>query len=74
MCAYCASHFIQENTVLFEAFELCASTGARVPPYITEKCTLQYLLTWCLEIRSIPKKVMYTLCKMVSDTKQHTVH
>ncbi|XP_060755980.1 methionine synthase reductase [Neoarius graeffei] len=30
--------------------------GARVPPYIPENCTLQYLLTWCLEIRSIPKK------------------
>ncbi|KAI4891904.1 hypothetical protein NFI96_015861, partial [Prochilodus magdalenae] len=30
--------------------------GAQVPPYIPQKCSLQYLLTWCLEIRSSPKK------------------
>ncbi|XP_072544806.1 methionine synthase reductase [Salminus brasiliensis] len=30
--------------------------GAQVPSYIPHKCTLQYLLTWCLEIRSVPKK------------------
>ncbi|XP_053323435.1 methionine synthase reductase [Spea bombifrons] len=30
--------------------------GASLPSYIPEKCSLQFLLTWCLEIRTIPKK------------------
>ncbi|CAL8292869.1 unnamed protein product [Lota lota] len=30
--------------------------GAQLPPHIPDKCTVQYLLTWCLEIRSVPKK------------------
>ncbi|XP_073343911.1 methionine synthase reductase isoform X2 [Pagrus major] len=38
---------------------LCKDTkkkGAQVPPYIPQNISLLYLLTWCLEIRSIPKK------------------
>ncbi|XP_066532662.1 methionine synthase reductase [Hoplias malabaricus] len=30
--------------------------GAQLPSYIPKKCSLEYLLTWCLEIRSTPKK------------------
>ncbi|XP_034998099.2 methionine synthase reductase [Hippoglossus stenolepis] len=30
--------------------------GAQVPPYIPQSISLQYLFTWCLEIRSVPKK------------------
>nr|XP_019943122.1 PREDICTED: methionine synthase reductase isoform X1 [Paralichthys olivaceus] len=30
--------------------------GAQVPPYIPQNISLLYLLTWCLEIRSVPKK------------------
>ncbi|KAG9347912.1 hypothetical protein JZ751_003929 [Albula glossodonta] len=30
--------------------------AAQIPSYIPENSTLQYLLTWCLEIRSVPKK------------------
>ncbi|MBN3304028.1 MTRR reductase, partial [Amia calva] len=30
--------------------------AAQLPSYVPEKSTLKYLLTWCLEIRSIPKK------------------
>ncbi|XP_036376603.1 methionine synthase reductase [Megalops cyprinoides] len=30
--------------------------AAQIPSYIPESSTLQYLLTWCLEIRSVPKK------------------
>ncbi|XP_060920775.1 methionine synthase reductase [Labrus mixtus] len=30
--------------------------GALVPPYIPQNISLLYLLTWCLEIRSVPKK------------------
>uniref|UniRef100_A0A8C5BH66 Methionine synthase reductase n=1 Tax=Gadus morhua TaxID=8049 RepID=A0A8C5BH66_GADMO len=30
--------------------------GAQTPPHVPDNCTVQYLLTWCLEIRSVPKK------------------
>ncbi|XP_073534486.1 methionine synthase reductase isoform X2 [Phyllobates terribilis] len=30
--------------------------GAFITDYIPEKCSLRYLLTWCLEIRTLPKK------------------
>uniref|UniRef100_A0A672JJC8 Methionine synthase reductase n=1 Tax=Salarias fasciatus TaxID=181472 RepID=A0A672JJC8_SALFA len=30
--------------------------GAVVPPHIPEKVSLLFLLSWCLEIRSVPKK------------------
>lgn len=36
---------------------LSSPTGAQVPGHIPDGCSLQYLLTWCLEIRSVPKKV-----------------
>nr|DBA23934.1 TPA: hypothetical protein GDO54_011645 [Pyxicephalus adspersus] len=32
--------------------------GAAVPDYIPEKCFVEFMLTWCLEIRAIPKKAM----------------
>ncbi|XP_075068857.1 methionine synthase reductase [Mixophyes fleayi] len=32
--------------------------GASVPNYIPEKCSLQFMLTWCLEIRALPKKAL----------------
>ncbi|KAM4705354.1 methionine synthase reductase [Rhinophrynus dorsalis] len=32
--------------------------GASIPKYIPEKCSLQFILTWCLEIRAVPKKAM----------------
>ncbi|XP_078093544.1 methionine synthase reductase [Mustelus asterias] len=30
--------------------------GAHLPEYIPKKSTLQFILIWCLEIRSVPKK------------------
>lgn len=30
--------------------------GAALPQHIPENCSLQFLLTWCLEIRATPKK------------------
>ncbi|KAM6977645.1 methionine synthase reductase [Aplochiton taeniatus] len=30
--------------------------GAKLPSYIPENSTLLYMLTWCIEIRSVPKK------------------
>ncbi|KAE8597538.1 hypothetical protein XENTR_v10016503 [Xenopus tropicalis] len=32
--------------------------GASVPGYIPEGCSLQFIFTWCLEIRAVPKKAM----------------
>ncbi|XP_016042531.2 methionine synthase reductase isoform X2 [Erinaceus europaeus] len=32
--------------------------GAALPPHIPEGRSLRFLLTWCLEIRAIPKKVL----------------
>lgn len=34
-------------------------TGAQVPSHIPQGVSLLFLLTWCLEIRSVPKKVPY---------------
>ncbi|KAM7369979.1 hypothetical protein PAMP_011266 [Pampus punctatissimus] len=36
-------------------------TGAQVPSYIPQNVSLLYLLTWCLEIRSVPKKIHVSL-------------
>uniref|UniRef100_A0A4W4DU58 Methionine synthase reductase n=1 Tax=Electrophorus electricus TaxID=8005 RepID=A0A4W4DU58_ELEEL len=47
----------QRNRLI--CLQLCKDTkkkGAKVPAHIPQKCTLLDLLTWCLEIRSIPKK------------------
>ncbi|KAM5264839.1 methionine synthase reductase [Ctenodactylus gundi] len=30
--------------------------GAAFPPHIPERCSLQFVLTWCLDIRAVPKK------------------
>ncbi|XP_005356746.1 methionine synthase reductase [Microtus ochrogaster] len=30
--------------------------GAAVPQHVPEGCSLQFILTWCLEIRAVPKK------------------
>ncbi|XP_053344355.1 methionine synthase reductase [Clarias gariepinus] len=49
-------HDKKDHTVHLQLLQNTKKKGARVPPYIPEKCTLHYLLTWCLEIRSIPKK------------------
>uniref|UniRef100_A0A8B9JI88 Methionine synthase reductase n=1 Tax=Astyanax mexicanus TaxID=7994 RepID=A0A8B9JI88_ASTMX len=45
--------------------------GAQVPSYIPQKCTLQYLLTWCLEIRSVPKKAFVrALVEWTQDSRE----
>ncbi|XP_023678186.2 methionine synthase reductase isoform X1 [Paramormyrops kingsleyae] len=49
--AGCGNHAVQ--------LRLQADTkkkGVQIPSHIPESCSLQYLLTWCLEIRSVPKK------------------
>ncbi|RXN08571.1 methionine synthase reductase isoform X2 [Labeo rohita] len=34
----------------------CSKKAAKVPLHITQNASLQFILTWCLEIRSTPKK------------------
>lgn len=43
---------------LFSALTLVPHLpGAAVPQHVPEGCSLQFILTWCLEIRAVPKKV-----------------
>lgn len=45
--------------------------GAVIPDYVPEKCSLQYLLTWCLEIRALPKKAfLRALVEYTSDAAE----
>ncbi|XP_061613942.1 methionine synthase reductase isoform X2 [Phyllopteryx taeniolatus] len=45
--------------------------GAQVPSYIPQNISLLYLLTWCLEIRSVPKKAfLRALAEHTADSVQ----
>uniref|UniRef100_V9KHA8 Methionine synthase reductase n=1 Tax=Callorhinchus milii TaxID=7868 RepID=V9KHA8_CALMI len=56
---HCVSISIRTNTK-----KKCAN----LPEYIPERSTLQFILTWCLEIRSIPKKAFIrALAEYTSD-------
>ncbi|XP_059182634.1 methionine synthase reductase isoform X2 [Centropristis striata] len=45
--------------------------GAQVPSYISQNISLLYLLTWCLEIRSVPKKAfLRALVEHTGDSAQ----
>ncbi|XP_077480322.1 methionine synthase reductase [Stigmatopora argus] len=45
--------------------------GAQVPSYLPQNISLLYLLTWCLEIRSVPKKAfLRALAEHTTDVMQ----
>ncbi|XP_045922101.1 methionine synthase reductase isoform X2 [Micropterus dolomieu] len=45
--------------------------GAQVPSYMSQNISLLYLLTWCLEIRSVPKKAfLRALVEHTADSVQ----
>nr|XP_019598927.1 PREDICTED: methionine synthase reductase isoform X2 [Rhinolophus sinicus]XP_019598928.1 PREDICTED: methionine synthase reductase isoform X2 [Rhinolophus sinicus] len=46
----------REHRVLLRIKADTKKKGATLPQHIPEKCSLQFILTWCLEIRAIPKK------------------
>ncbi|KAM5259890.1 methionine synthase reductase isoform 1-T2 [Hipposideros larvatus] len=46
----------REHRVLVSIKADTKKKGASLPQHIPEKCSLQFILTWCLEIRAIPKK------------------
>ncbi|KAK3541616.1 hypothetical protein QTP86_033064 [Hemibagrus guttatus] len=64
-------HDKKSHSVHLQLLKNTKKKGARVPAYIPEKCTLQYLLTWCLEIRSIPKKAfLRSLVDCTQETRE----
>uniref|UniRef100_A0A674NWL4 Methionine synthase reductase n=1 Tax=Takifugu rubripes TaxID=31033 RepID=A0A674NWL4_TAKRU len=46
----------RNHRVLISLLKDTKKRGAQVPSYIPQNASLLYLLTWCLEIRSVPKK------------------
>ncbi|XP_014650513.1 PREDICTED: methionine synthase reductase isoform X2 [Ceratotherium simum simum] len=46
----------REHCVLLKIKADTKKKGASLPQHIPERCSLQFILTWCLEIRAIPKK------------------
>lgn len=45
--------------------------AAQLPAYVPENCTLSHLFTWCLEIRSVPKKAfLRALVECTGDSGQ----
>ncbi|XP_024906270.1 methionine synthase reductase, partial [Pteropus alecto] len=48
----------REHHVLLKIKADTKKRGAALPQHIPEKCSLQFILTWCLEIRAIPKKAL----------------
>lgn len=51
----------REYRVLLKIKADTKKKGAALPQHIPERCSLQFLLTWCLEIRAVPKKVFFCL-------------
>nr|XP_004670696.2 methionine synthase reductase isoform X2 [Jaculus jaculus] len=48
----------REHRVLVKVKADSKKKGAALPQHVPEKCSLQFLLTWCLEIRAVPKKAL----------------
>ncbi|KAM4871259.1 methionine synthase reductase isoform X2 [Urocitellus parryii] len=46
----------REHCVLLKIKADTRKKGATLPQHVPERCSLQFLLTWCLEIRAVPKK------------------
>lgn len=46
----------REHRVLLNIKADTKKKGAALPQHIPERCSLQSILTWCLEIRAVPKK------------------
>ncbi|XP_036266100.1 methionine synthase reductase isoform X6 [Pipistrellus kuhlii] len=47
----------REHHVLLNIKADTKKKGAALPQHIPERCSLQFILTWCLEIRAVPKKI-----------------
>ncbi|XP_072461501.1 methionine synthase reductase [Notamacropus eugenii] len=61
----------REHSVLLKIKENNKKKGAAIPPHIPEKVSLEFLLTWCLEIRAVPKKAfLRALVEYTSDSAE----
>uniref|UniRef100_A0A8D2AXB8 Methionine synthase reductase n=1 Tax=Sciurus vulgaris TaxID=55149 RepID=A0A8D2AXB8_SCIVU len=61
----------QEYCVLLRIKADTKKKGAALPQHIPERCSLQFLLTWCLEIRAVPKKAfLRALVDCTSDSAE----
>ncbi|XP_011369713.2 methionine synthase reductase isoform X2 [Pteropus vampyrus] len=61
----------REHHVLLKIKADTKKRGAALPQHIPEKCSLQFILTWCLEIRAIPKKALLrALADCAGDTAE----
>lgn len=71
---YCTIFFSSPNRcagqkaciVVMTKASFLSVSGAQVPSHIPKDISLLYLLTWCLEIRSVPKKVPLVLALLHS--------
>nr|XP_020022081.1 methionine synthase reductase isoform X2 [Castor canadensis] len=58
----------QEHLVLVKIKAHTKKKGAALPQHIPERCSLRFILTWCLEIRAVPKKAfLRALVECTSD-------
>ncbi|KAM9101085.1 methionine synthase reductase isoform X1 [Sarcophilus harrisii] len=58
----------KEHCVILEIKANNKKKGAAIPQHIPERVSLQFLLTWCLEIRAVPKKAfLRALVEYTSD-------
>ncbi|KAM6157066.1 methionine synthase reductase [Erethizon dorsatum] len=46
----------RDHCVLLQIKADTKKKGAALPQHIPERCSLQFIFTWCLDIRAIPKK------------------
>ncbi|XP_056594853.1 methionine synthase reductase [Triplophysa dalaica] len=46
----------ENNAVQLHLLKNTSKKAAKVPPHIPQKASLQFILTWCVEIRSVLKK------------------
>ncbi|XP_027724720.1 methionine synthase reductase [Vombatus ursinus] len=61
----------REHCILLKIKENNKKKGAAIPQHIPERVSLQFLLTWCLEIRAIPKKAfLRALVEYTSDSTE----
>ncbi|XP_047273191.1 methionine synthase reductase isoform X2 [Homo sapiens] len=51
----------REHCVLLKIKADTKKKGATLPQHIPAGCSLQFIFTWCLEIRAIPKKVFFSV-------------
>ncbi|XP_078009436.1 methionine synthase reductase isoform X2 [Phascolarctos cinereus] len=61
----------REHCILLKIKENNKKKGAAIPQHVPERVSLQFLLTWCLEIRAIPKKAfLRALVEYTSDSTE----